>query len=137
MANLNSDPLFIIFTFFNNQLKFDSTNDEFDLNYKWENRFIRFFKEGIVSSNYDWDTNWTSEQQTFKNFYLVRDFKYSNDTFEGFDSNGTEKLLNPKREKYLHRLKKSFIDHNFVKNHFANAEKSWDAASNINLRVLS
>ena len=132
MANLNSNPLFIIFTFFNNQLKFDSTNDELDLNYKWENRFIRFFKEGIVSSNYDWDTNWTSEQQTFKNFYLVRDFKYSNDTFEGFDSKGTEKLLNPKREKYLHRLKKSFIDHNFVKNHFVNAEKSWDAASTIN-----
>ena len=49
MANLNSNPLFLIFTFFNNQLKFDSTNDEFDLNYKWENRFIKVFKEGIVS----------------------------------------------------------------------------------------
>ena len=74
ISNLNTNPLFIIFTFFNKQLKFDSTNDEMDLNYKWENRFNRFFQQEIVSSSYNWDTNWTSNNQLFKNFFLLRDF---------------------------------------------------------------
>ena len=43
-------PLFVVFTFFNNQLKYDTTNDfEYaedykKLDYKWDTRFNRFFK---------------------------------------------------------------------------------------------
>ena len=120
ISNLNTNPLFIIFTFFNKQLKFDSTNDEMDLNYKWENRFNRFFQQEIVSSSYNWDTNWTSNNQLFKNFFLLRDFKYSTDTFLGYDTDGVEKTTNPLREEYLTRLKDSFVKFPFVKNHFAN-----------------
>ena len=34
------------------------------LDYKWDNRFIKFFKEGIISTNYDWDTKWTNKNKT-------------------------------------------------------------------------
>ena len=132
ISNLNTNPLFIIFTFFNKQLKFDSTNDEMDLNYKWENRFNRFFQQEIVSSSYNWDTNWTSNNQLFKNFFLLRDFKYSTDTFLGYDTDGVEKTINPLREEYLTRLKDSFVKFPFVKNHFANSEESWDGAATVN-----
>ena len=65
ISNLNTNPLFVILTFFNNQLIFDSTNDLTDLDYKWDNRFVKFFKEGIISTNFNWDVQWTNENKLF------------------------------------------------------------------------
>ena len=133
LNSLNTNPLFIIFTFFNKQLKYDSTNDnENDLDYKWDNRFIKFFKEGIISTNYSWDTNWSNDNKLFNNFFMLRDYKYSSDIFVGFDENGRENSLNENRIDYLKNLKNSFINYPFVKNHFINPSESWDASATIN-----
>jgi hypothetical protein len=131
-------PLFIVFTFFNNQLKFDITNDfEYTedykkLDYKWDTRFNRFFKNEIVTQTKDWHIDWTKEQENFKNFYLLRDFKYSTDTFDGFEENGYELKLNEERIPFLDRLKDSFINFDFVKKHFESPTNSWDIAANLN-----
>lgn len=131
-------PLFIVFTFFNNQLKFDITNDfEYTedykkLDYKWDTRFNRFFKNEIVTQTKDWHIDWTKEQENFKNFYLLRDFKYSTDTFDGFEENGYELKLNEERMPFLDRLKDSFINFDFVKKHFESPTNSWDIAANLN-----
>lgn len=131
-------PLFVVFTFFNNQLKFDTTNDfEYTedykkLDYKWDTRFNRFFKNEIVTQTKDWHTDWTKEQENFKNFYLLRDFKYSTDTFDGFEENGYELKLNEERIPFLDKLKDSFINFDFVKNHFESPTNSWEIAANLN-----
>jgi hypothetical protein len=131
-------PLFVIFTFFNNQLKYDTTNDfEYaddyqKLDYKWDTRFNRFFKNEIVTQTKDWHIDWTKGQVNFKNFYLLRDFKYSTDSFDGFEEFGFE--LKPKEERvpFLEKLKDSFLNFDFVKNHFDSPVNSWEVAANLN-----
>lgn len=131
------DPLFVIFTFFNNQLKYDSTND-FDhidsskLNYKWDNRFNRFFQNEIVTQSKNWHKKWTVNSPLFKNFYLLRDFKYSDDTFFGFEENEKETGIVTERESYYLSLKKSFEEFEFVQNHFKSPALSWNNSSTIN-----
>lgn len=131
-------PLFVVFTFFNNQLKFDSTNDfEFEndykkLEYKWDTRFNRFFNNEIVTQSKDWHTGWTKKQENFKNFYLLRDFKYSTDSFDGFEEVGYELKLKEERVPFLEKLKDSFLNFDFVKNHFDSPIDSWNVAANLN-----
>lgn len=130
LASLPVSPLFIIFTFFNNQIKFDSTNDEKeDISYKWNTRFNRFFEQELVTVNHDWHRSWTSSNPLFKNFYLLRDYKYSSDTFTGFEEFGTETGIQSQRIEFLDCLKQSFINHEFVKKHFENPEMSFDQAA--------
>lgn len=133
ISNLPISPLFIIFTFFNNQLKFDTTNDDKEnIDYKWDNRFIRFFEKEIVTSNYNWHINWSESSPIFNNFYLLRDFKYSNDTFSGFDESGIENSLVPERVDFINKLEKSFLNFPFVNKHFVNPKLAWDAATDLN-----
>jgi hypothetical protein len=133
ISNLNTNPLFVIFTFFNNQLTFDSTNDnDNDLDYKWDNRFIKFFQEGIISTNYDWDTKWSNKNKLFNNFFMLRDYKYSADVFGGYDEEGTENSINKNRVDYMKHLKDSFINYPFVKDHFDKPTESWDSSATAN-----
>ena len=138
LKNVSLPPLFVVFTFFNNQLKYDTTNDlDYPsdlqkLNYKWDARFNRFFENEIVTQTKDWHVNWTTDNPKFKNFYLLRDFKYSTDTFNGFEENGYELNIKAERLAYLEKLKQSFTNFNFVKNHFNDPLKSWEIASEIN-----
>ena len=133
LSNQNTNPLFVIFTFFNNQLIFDSTNDnDNDLNYKWDNRFIKFFKEGIISTNFDWDTQWSNNNKLFNNFFMLRDYKYSSDIFGGYDEEGTEDSINENRVDYMKNLKESFINYSFVKDHFDKPSESWNASAAAN-----
>ncbi|TDS12359.1 virulence factor SrfC family protein [Sphingobacterium paludis] len=130
--------LFVIFTFFNNQIKFDTTNDgEYlesaeKLNYKWHTRFERFFEQEIVTQSRNWHTKWTSEEHLFKNFYLLRDYKYSNDTFTGFEKAGYEEGIHPERENFLKVMRHSFTRYGFVQNHFSDAERAWDQVASVN-----
>lgn len=138
LKNSNIPPLFVIFTFFNNQLKYDTTNDfEYEsdynkLNYKWDTRFNRFFQNEIVTITKDWHIDWTKDQPNFKNFYLLRDFKYSTDTFKDFEITGNETAMHPEREDFTNQLEKSFQNFPFVKKHFENAELSWTHAAKPN-----
>lgn len=131
-------PLFIINTFFNNQLNFDKDNNsgfESDynvLNSKWETRFNRLFVDGIVTKSKDWNVNWTGQNQSFKNFYLLRDYKYPVDIYEGFESEGIELSIKPYRALYMSKLKESFLNYDFTKNHIQEPEKLWDNATSIN-----
>jgi hypothetical protein len=131
-------PLFIVFTFFNNQLKFDTTNDfEYQddynkLDYKWDTRFNRFFKNEIVTQTKDWHTDWTKEHGNFKNFYLLRDFKYSTDSFDGFEEIGYELNFKEERINFLEKLKDSFLNFDFVKEHFDSPLLSWENAADLN-----
>lgn len=138
LTGVNVPPLFVIFTFFNNQLKYDTTNDfEFStdfhkLDYKWNTRFNRFFENEIVSQTKNWHIDWTKDQQNFKNFYLLRDFKYSTDSFDGFEENELEMNIRNERTEFLEKLKESFINFKFVKDHFEFPLKNWETSASIN-----
>jgi len=132
LQGLSASPLFVIFTFYNRQLTYDSTNDDKDLTYKWNNRFTRFFENEIVSANYNWHKSWTSSNPLFKNFYLLRDFKFSGDIFEGFEENGIEKNVHESRIDYLKKLEESFLNYPFVIEHINNPKDLWNSASNPN-----
>jgi len=137
IGNSEVDPLFVIFTFFNEQLKFDSTNDylfseQNILDYKWKKRFNTFFEEGIVTQNKKWHKKWSKEKELYNNFYLLRDYKYSTDTFFDFENSLTEKSIQSNRIDYYNSLKKSFLNFDFVKNHFNNPEYVWDKSASIN-----
>jgi hypothetical protein len=131
-------PLFVIFTFFNNQLKFDTTNDiEFvndfrKLDYKWETRFNRFFENEIVTQIKNWHKDWTINDQNFKNLYLLRDYKYSTDTFNGFEQSGIESEIKQDRIDYLNKLKQSFLLYPFVEDHFRDPKNQWEETTNVN-----
>jgi hypothetical protein len=123
-------PLFIVFTFFNNQLKFDTTNDDKEnIDYKWKNRFERFFEQEVVTSSYNWHLNWTSKSPVFKNFYLLRDYKYSGDTFYGFEEVGVEKSIREERLQFADKLKESFVNFPFVQRSFDNPIEVWNESA--------
>jgi hypothetical protein len=138
LQNAEIPSLFVIYSFFNNQLKFDTTNDiDFDvipnkLEYKWNTRFNTFFENEIVTPTRNWHKEWTNEKPNFNNFYLLRDYKYSNDTYIGFEQYGKETEFNEQRRNYFKELEKSFLNHNFVQNHFQNPIESWKNATDIN-----
>jgi hypothetical protein len=134
-------PLFVIFTFFNNDLKFNEKNDrEETLREKWMKRFVTIFENEIVTKDYNWHKDWTQESLYFKNFYLLRDFTHSKEFFEGYSKDKKEKGFTPvhygdKFEDsvdYFAKLKKSFLDFEFVKNHFRDPEVSWTESAGEN-----
>jgi hypothetical protein len=126
-------PLFVIFTFFNNQLNFDSTNDtEGEYDYKWDTRFRRFFENEIVTSSYDWHKNWSQNGTKFSNFFLLRDFKYSEDTYDGYEETGVEALIRPERQEFFTELGESFLSHPFVQEYFENPGLSWNESTQLN-----
>jgi len=138
LKNSNIPPLFIVLTFFNKHLEFDATHDigyvdnPQKLDYRWDTRFNRFFQNEIVTQTKDWHIDWTKDQKKFKNFYLLRDFKFSKDSFEGFEEVGYEVKVREERISFLDKLKDSFLNFNFVQNHFESPLNSWEVAANIN-----
>ena len=123
LQGLPISPLFVIMTFFNRQLAFDPVNDHQDVSYKWDNRFRRFFEEQITLK-YGWHTKWTKSKPNFSNFFFLRDFKYSTDTFQS--ENGLEIGIRDERKDHMANLKSSFLSNPFVQKHFDNPDKTWE-----------
>lgn len=133
-------PLFVIGTFFNNDLKKnqnDDVNDPANLASRWKKRFD-ILKEDIFGTTNSWFDQWTVGSR-FNNFYFLRDFYYSSpeqdNIFEGWTKNGGKEIkeISPKDcPDFKERLRKSFIDYSFVKDHFPEPEKSWDESATLN-----
>lgn len=133
LQGLPTPPLFIVFTFVNNQLRYDTTNDtKEDLGYKWETRFQRFFVDELVTDSYDWHLKWTRTQPQFRNFFLLRDLQYSGDSFTGYEASGRETGIQPGREQHLERVGKAFVEHPFVRCHFPEPPLAWESISRPN-----
>ncbi|GHT25159.1 hypothetical protein AGMMS4957_19460 [Bacteroidia bacterium] len=135
-------PLFIIGTFFNENLKRLPADNKDDggssLNYRWFQRFdSTLAAELIDTETYDWFKNWTVSDPNFRNIFLLRDYEYSTDIFEGFSKTTLkESDKKPDPEDYpgfSDKLRQSFLDYDFVKRHFPEPQsESWDAAADMN-----
>ena len=137
-------PLFVIGTKFNCDMieKGDEDGDsESALNQRWEGRFMKvLYTQSFQAGNVEWFKNWDRPSNSFKNTYLLRDFKYSgcdgkgNNLYEGYNS----KEIAPKEnnlkltESFYKKLRDTFTNHEIVKMFFADPETSWDVAATIN-----
>jgi hypothetical protein len=125
-------PLFVVLTFYNETLKFNPNSDKGELSEKWEKRFVRLFKEETVTKANDWDENWTSSQAMFNSFYMLRDFQFSEDVFSGFHETGRESGIHPEKLEYYNRLKESFVEYPYIKEHFKIPAEAWEESSTPN-----
>lgn len=128
-------PLFFIGTKFNKELKptdADSPDSIEFLDNHW-NRFNQVIP-GVVQPG-RWLDDWVVEGTTFRSkyfqsLYLLRDFSYSTDFFEGFDKyKGLPEthFKNPSNfPDYYEQLKRSFLRNDFVRHHFAHPEQTWN-----------
>ena len=142
ITNSKISPLFIIGTFFNENLFFDPLHDKTDggtpLSNRWLQRFnITLEKEYLEKLNYPWFENWTISQPDFKNIFLLRDFEKSetpSKLFIGYNLNKKEleEVPTPQFPNFREKLRQSFLDYDFVKRHFENPVESWDEAASIN-----
>lgn len=142
IATSKISPLFIIATFFNENLRFNSNHDKKDdltsLKNRWLQRFDNTLSiELLNTKTHQWFNSWTKSSPDFQNIFLLRDFVYSespSQVFKGFSKNGKEleEIKPPSYPDFRQKLRQSFLDYDFVKRHFANPEESWDEAASIN-----
>ena len=139
LSAMTVDPLFVIFTWFNTDLRYDSTNDrdKKSLNQKWDKRFNKIFLRDIVSENFSWHIDWSKSNPNFSNFYLLRDMRLSEELsnlFKGYIQSGkeTEQINAADYPAYWDDLKSSFVNFPFVKKHFKDPELSWEESATMN-----
>ena len=142
IKNSKISPLFVIGTFFNENLSFLPLHDRVDggtpLNNRWLQRFTTTLeKEYFEKSNYSWFEDWTKSQPDFKNIFLLRDFEKSetpSNLFNGYNQNKKElqEVPTPAYPNFREKLRQSFLEYDFVKRHFENPVESWDEAASIN-----
>lgn len=137
-------PFFLIATKFNIDMTMadanaeDVANSRTAIDQRWADRFnIVLYKEVIHGNDAEWFQNWVSEGETFKNTYLLRDYKYSGDTgkgnnlYTGFRETGKEQR-SAMDDGYYARMRSSFIESEFTRKFFANPACSWDVAATMN-----
>jgi hypothetical protein len=130
-------PLFVVGTFFNNDLVYNHLQDRIDnkssLTFRWEKRFETILARQLLNTEtYEWFNNWTESAADFKNIFLLRDFNYSLSLFNR--EKGKEVgVIDRSEYPGLHGLlRESFVNYPFVRRHFENPEESWDSAAEIN-----
>lgn len=140
----NVAPLFVVGTKFNIDMiekhKEDGDSDA-ALNGRWTGRFIKvLYTQSFQAESVDWFNNWDGVGSTFKNTYLLRDYKYSgcngvgNNLYMGYDEtekNPSEKALHLSPDFYA-RLRNTFVTNPDVAKFFDDPELSWDVATTIN-----
>lgn len=136
-------PLFIVSTWFNCDLQYDTKYGCInDMRQNWNDRFIKVLENQIIKTDtYNWFNNWTESKPYFQNIYLLRDFEKSSDSgrdvsrlFTGYNEMGREQseIIPDHYPTFRQDLQKSFLEFDFVKNHFADPIKSWNEAATLN-----
>lgn len=142
-------PLFVISTMFNISMAYDEKDDDNKdlLKGRWVERLEKaLYNDCFKAHSVDWFENWTAQGESFKNCYLLRDFKYSDNTgkgnslYDGYFANNSEQrcLLKEQHKKdgtiidFYEILRESFLEYENVNKFFENPEKSWDVAASMN-----
>ena len=148
LEGMNVAPLFFVGTKFNLHLQ-SKTDDRADnpnaLSIRWEKWFEEQLSKDIIgvptdqngsviNDNFKWFESWTDDSPCFDNCYLLRDFRYSTNIYDGWtEESGMESARKPEPYAgFYQKLKESFINHPFVEKHFRDASQRWDEASDAN-----
>lgn len=131
-------PLFYIGTMFNLDMELGvekTTPTEQNVNQRWFDRFYNvvdrqcFNREAV-----DWLKNWTRPGESFKNSYMLRDYKFSGPKtglYEGFEQEGRETGMLMSSD-YYEMMRKTFIENKYVREYFADPALSWDVVASMN-----
>lgn len=142
LAGTHIPPLFIISTKFNIDLTRDKTKEpvgasedlmENEARHRWVRRYTNALSN-VIQENADnrWFSEWLPSG-AFDNLYLLRDYSYSEAVFSGYETTHCENEPVPEVAEYLARLRRSFLNHEFVKTHFRNPEEAWQRAASANM----
>jgi hypothetical protein len=139
-------PLFVIGTMFTEDLTYnpinDKTKDDLTTN-RWERRFTKIWNGEVFATHIregEWFNNWTTSNRYFNNIFMLRNFFLSEqcNVYSGYAETGIETLVpvkeweDCKEEKhgcFMDDLKESFVNYQYVKDHFDDPSASWDAAA--------
>lgn len=136
-------PMFVVGTKFNMDMVQEDSPDKNNfaaLYSRWDGRFEALYKDCFEAGNVEWFENWTAPGETFKNTYMLRDFKYSScmggcsNLYDGYSKNDPS----PREAKmvmtqdFYETLKGSFIKNTYVSKFFSSPEKAWDLSATIN-----
>lgn len=130
-------PFFFIATMFNRDMG-NSVNDavgdnESSIKNRWTGRFENVVLGQVFhASETDWVNNWTAPGSKFRNSYLLRDFKFSDNLYIGFKATGQETGFNIGQgftQTYYDRLRSTFIGSDTVASLFQDPALSWDVAA--------
>jgi hypothetical protein len=132
-------PLFVIGTFFNEELQYNSTNDKTraSLISRWEQRFNKIWEGEVFTTKIKegaWFNDWTTSNEYFNNIFMLRDFVWSErrHVYSGYQKTGTETPVPVEgwtHGCFMDDLKESFVNFQFVKDHFDDPSASWDDAA--------
>lgn len=152
IARLQVSPFFVVATKFNTdmaRMTNDALNDKAMLRKRWDDRFMKILYSECFQAKPDmWFHNWEAPGATFKNTYLLRDYKYSSETgngnhlYSGFTDTNKSELRCLLKEHivqdegrdidFYSLLRQSFVENENVRKFFADPAKSWDVAATIN-----
>ncbi len=134
LAQFDVPPLFIILTFWNEKLKFDQAKSNPNPLGSLKMSFKTRFYEDILSDK-EWQTNWSGlnsrDKESFRNFYLLRDFNYSEDVFSQ-DENGFEQQVLESNKEYYNSFKEEFLKLDLVNQYFNSPLEMWENSSTFN-----
>lgn len=131
LLETRKSPLFYIGTMFNLDMEFGKGTEmtEKSIDQRWIGRFDTVVnKQCFHRITADWVKNWTAEGVDFNNSYVLRDYKFSTNLYEGFEECGHETA--PKMtDTYFRMMRKTFVENEHVRRLFARPEVSWDVAA--------
>ena len=130
-------PLFYIGTMFNLDMvlqpgKVESEQTEETIDQTWIGRFDTILNSQCFHrETTDWVKNWTEDGEEFKNSYVLRDFKFSGEIYDGFKETGQEQRMRISKN-YYQLMRSSFIKDKHVQGLFRDPDIAWDAAASMN-----
>ena len=136
-------PMFVVGTKFNMDMVQEDSPDKNNfaaLSSRWDGRFEALYKDCFEAGNVDWFENWTAAGETFKNTYMLRDYKYSScmggcsNLYDGYRKSDPcpreDRMV--MTESFYATLKKSFVENAYVAKFFSSPERAWDLSATIN-----
>jgi hypothetical protein len=120
------NPFLVVMTMFDEDLKVKAGEDPASPA-RWESRFKENYNKWLQHEVDAWLDNWdTAGTFSYKHTFPIRDPKYSNEIFDGYETMGYETAVRDEYKDKLNTLKESFINYDFIKKHLLNPVEAWD-----------
>lgn len=127
-------PLFYIGTMFNLDMLIGKGSEitAKSIEQRWIGRFNTVVNDQCFHrKTAEWVRNWTRSDENFSNSYVLRDYKFSQSLYEGFDDYGKETGMKMSQEFY-DLMRRTFIENRYVQDLFTDPAMSWDVAASQN-----
>lgn len=127
-------PLFYIGTMFNLDMVMGKGAEMTakSIDQRWKGRFDTVVNNQCFHrTTAEWVTNWTFPNENFSNSYVLRDYKFSQSLYRGFDECGKETGMSISEEYYA-LMRQTFIENEYVKRLFEDPAMAWDVTASQN-----